>query len=147
MLMIKKEIEGKEKFLIQQRVKNPNYGFYGFPTGKVRWGETIPETAKRECLEETGIEGEFVARGVYHEHTFLDNPQELIEDKLFFICASTSIRGELKPSFEGGINQWMTLDEFLKQDKRFSSAKLELELLNTEKWLTENSSVYNREKF
>src|SRR3989344_9638979 len=32
---------GKQEYLMQQRLKQPYYGFYGFVGGKSRWGETL----------------------------------------------------------------------------------------------------------
>jgi len=63
-LVIRRE-DGKE--LIQQRLKQPYYGYYGRPTGKIRWGETILEGAARELMEETGLTADMAydARGVW----------------------------------------------------------------------------------
>jgi DNA-binding HxlR family transcriptional regulator len=35
------------QYLVQQRLKQPSYGFYGFVSGKIKWGETVSETAAR----------------------------------------------------------------------------------------------------
>ncbi len=147
MLFLQQEIGGEQKMLIQQRLKNPHYGFYGFPTGKVRWGETIPQAAQRELMEETGLTADFAVQGAYHEHTLLDNPSELIEDKLFFICQASNITGELRGEFEGGRNQWLTYDEFMAKDKHFKSVESELAVLNTNTWLIEKSVTYESEIF
>ena len=57
-------IENSEgKFLAQQRLKQPFYGFWGRPTGKVGWGETILETAARELMEETGLTADLRVAG------------------------------------------------------------------------------------
>jgi hypothetical protein len=63
MLFVSCEIEGKLHFLIQRRHKNPNYGFCGFPTGKVRWGETLVQAAQRELHEETNLSADFTVVG------------------------------------------------------------------------------------
>jgi 8-oxo-dGTP pyrophosphatase MutT (NUDIX family) len=147
MLFLEKEINGKPHFLIQQRLKNPHYGFYGFPTGKVRWGETILQTAQRELMEETGLTADFSVQGAYHEHTFIDSPRELIEDKLFFICKASSVSGELCEEFEGGKNQWLTYDEFMGKDKHFKSVDAELSILRGEAWLLEKTATYETDNF
>lgn len=146
MLFLKQEIDGIEKLLVQQRLKNPHYGFYGFPTGKVRWGETIPRAAQRELMEETGLMADFTVEGAYHEHTLLEDEQ-LIEDKLFFMCRANSISGELREEFEGGHNQWLTYDEFTAKDKHFKSVEFEMQVLNTDAWLVEKSVTYESEIF
>lgn len=143
MLMIGKEINNETKYIIQRRVKNPNYGFYGFPTGKMRWGETVIEAAQRECLEEIGLSATFEVQGVYHEHVRMKETGELFEDKLFFICRATSIEGEVMELFEGGENHWLTLDEFQAKDKKFSSIENELKIHQTDTWLIEATTEYD----
>ncbi|TAH34125.1 NUDIX domain-containing protein [Candidatus Saccharibacteria bacterium] len=146
MLFLQQEVDGAQKLLIQQRLKNPHYGFYGFPTGKVRWGETVPQAAQRELMEETGLTADFTVKGAYHEHTLLDD-DELIEDKLFFICKADNISGVLHEVFEGGRNQWLTYDEFIAKDKHFKSVESELAVLNTDTWLIEKTITYESDKF
>ncbi len=146
MLFLQQEIDGEEKLLVQQRLKNPHYGFYGFPTGKVRWGETIPQAAQRELMEETGLTADFTVEGAYHEHTLLED-EELIEDKLFFMCRASSVSGELREEFEGGRNQWLTYDEFMAQEKHFKSVESELAVLNADTWLLEKTISYETDAF
>lgn len=43
------------KFAVHIRSKEPYFGYAGFPSGKVRFGETIAEAAKRELEEEMGL--------------------------------------------------------------------------------------------
>ncbi|RWR05081.1 NUDIX hydrolase [Paenirhodobacter populi] len=47
-------IRGDEVALVQRR-NPPAAGTWGFPGGKVEWGETIFEAALRELHEETGL--------------------------------------------------------------------------------------------
>lgn len=46
-----------KKFLIQERRKEPYFGYWGFPTGKIKFGSTVGDTANRELEEETGLKG------------------------------------------------------------------------------------------
>lgn len=147
MLMISREKNGRQEYLIQERIKNPNYGFFGFPTGKVRWGETIVEAAERECLEETGLSAAFEVQGAYHEHVRMKESFELMEDKIFFICKGRDAKGELKEEFEGGKNHWLTLDELEQKDKKFQSLEYERKILETETWLIEKTLFYGQESF
>lgn len=41
--------------LLVQRANPPDAGLWGFPGGKVEYGETLLQAAERELLEETGI--------------------------------------------------------------------------------------------
>jgi len=105
---------GKTKqYLVQQRLKQPSYGFYGFITGKIKWGETVGETAAREFLEETGLKAKLSLAGIEHK---MDYPKkgEILEDKFFFIFRAENPKGHLTEIFEGGRNVWLTRREILK---------------------------------
>ena len=56
---------GETEFLIQSRWKpeaDPKYtGIFEIPGGKIKGNETLEEAARREALEETGIEVEVVS--------------------------------------------------------------------------------------
>ena len=95
LLAIEQVQSGVRQLLFQERLKNPYFGYWGFPTGKIRWGETIPEAAARELMEETGLEADLRILGLYHEHTSLAETGELLEDKMFFVVHCTNPRGEL----------------------------------------------------
>jgi 8-oxo-dGTP pyrophosphatase MutT (NUDIX family) len=41
-------------------LQRPDNGLWTIPTGGVKAGETVPEAAVRECLEETGVEVEVI---------------------------------------------------------------------------------------
>lgn len=104
---------GIRKYLMQQRLKQPFFGWWGFVGGKIRWGETIPEASARELLEETGLSGDMDPRGVLHKMDF-DMTDNLLEDKFFFIVVVTNITGDLIEEFEGGKNAWFTREEIEK---------------------------------
>ncbi len=41
--------------LLVRRANPPDAGLWGFPGGRIEWGETIAEAAVRELFEETGL--------------------------------------------------------------------------------------------
>ncbi len=146
-LAIERQLSGQQQFLFQERLKQPYFGFWGLPSGKIRWGETITETAQRECQEETGLTATFRVAGVYHEMVQLKETDELMEDKLFFVVHGTDPQGKLQESFEGGRNQWMSFDEAYSKEKTFDSFKIELDILTSRKWLVERTTMYSKDHF
>ncbi|MDP3093752.1 MAG: NUDIX hydrolase [bacterium] len=101
------------QYLVQQRLKQPSYGFYGFVTGKIKWGETVSETAAREFLEETGLKAKLSLAGIEHKMDYSQRG-EILEDKFFFIFRAENPKGPLTKNFEGGRNVWLTKKEILK---------------------------------
>lgn len=116
-------IENEEgKHLIQQRLKQPYYGYWGRPTGKIRWGETMIEAGARELMEETGLESDMQVAGFYHKIDYSETG-ELLEDKYFCVIHGVNPRGELIVDAEGHHNAWLADDELTGKDKAFSSIK------------------------
>jgi len=144
---LKRQHDGEIQYIFQQRLKNPYYGFWGLPSGKIRWGETIVETARRESLEETGLDADFTVVSVYHEHIKSVETGEFLEDKIFFVVLGTNPSGELLIDFEGGHNEWLSVEDALKQPKKYETLELEIELLHTNKWFYEQTVSYNKQDF
>jgi 8-oxo-dGTP pyrophosphatase MutT (NUDIX family) len=117
------------QYLVQQRLKQPSYGFYGFITGKIKWGETVDETAARELLEETGLKAKLSLAGIEHK---MDYPAKgkILEDKFFFIFRAENPKGILAENFEGGCNVWLTEREILKLPDIFDDVLKIIELVN-----------------
>lgn len=120
-LVVERESQGTKEYLVQERLKHPYYGFWGFPSGKIRWGESILDTARRELLEETGLDGEFIHSGVYHERDIRPDTREVIEDKIFHVMFCARTRGTLLAEFPGGRNAWRTLDDVRRETSRYKS--------------------------
>lgn len=120
-LVIERKIGTIREYLVQERLKHPYFGFWGFPSGKIRWGESILDTAKRELREETGLEGNFTHSGVYHERDIHPGTNEVIEDKIFHVMFCCDTHGSLTKDFEGGRNAWRTLDDVRREVHRYKS--------------------------
>jgi len=108
--------------LFQERLKQPYFGYWGHPTGKIRWGETMLGTGERELLEETGLTADLHVVGVYHKLDYDKSSNELREDKYFCMIHGTNPKGELIDS-EGCHNEWLTKDQFIKKVKRFGDPR------------------------
>src|SRR3989337_739702 len=104
-------INGQRQFLVHHRLKEPFYGWWGFNTGKIRWGENPEDTAKRELLEETGLRGEISLKGIVHYH-HVHKDGRFLEDKYFWIYKVENTKGKLKKRITEGENIWMSEKEY-----------------------------------
>lgn len=127
LIVVNKMVNGKKYFLMQQRLKQPYYGFWGFITGKIKWGETIEEGAQREFKEETGMVGDMELAGLKHKMDY-NQLGELLEDKYFLLIRAGKLRGKLMEEFEGGRNKWMTREEIEGQANLFDGVIESLEM-------------------
>ncbi|HRQ86510.1 MAG TPA: NUDIX domain-containing protein [Candidatus Saccharibacteria bacterium] len=110
--------DGNGKFLFQERRKQPYSGYWGFPTGKIRWGETIVEAAARELMEETGLVATLRVIGAHHKLDYDENG-EMLEDKYLILVHGTDPQGIMTAETETHTNHWLTPDEYRNIDKRF----------------------------
>ena len=148
LLAVERQRGNEPEYLFQERTKNPYFGYWGFPTGKVRWGETILQTAERELEEETGLVADYEILGLYHEHTFTSAEDEPIEDKLFFVVHCRNPHGKLIERFEGGLNQWLTAEEIRAKELKYTSFETELKMITENRGgFIEETHHYSEDQF
>jgi hypothetical protein len=105
-----------EKYLIQERLLQPYYGFLEFLTERVHWGEKVMDAGQRVLQAEIGITGDLFLKGIDHKIE-INGQNETTDDKFFYILEVRNWSGEVKLQFEGGKNLWMTKKEILLQEK------------------------------
>ena len=135
------------EYLLQKRLKHPYFGFWGAPTGTVRWGETLLDAAARELKEETGLTGVFEYRGIYHERVRRQATGEIIEDKLFQLMFCDRFSGELQVEFDGGYNTWHTLEYMALEPKKYKGFETEIAACLDSVPLTERMYDYGDGEF
>lgn len=137
----------KGQLLAQERLKHPYFGFWGFPGGKIRWGETILEAGARELMEEAGILARLTYKGVYHEHVRAEETAEIIEDKIFHVVYGDTVKGTIVADFEGGRNQWLTAAAISAKSKVYKSFDTELHVGMGQSSFIELTQVYTADQF
>ena len=138
------------KYLVQQRLKNPYYGFVACYSGKIRWGESIYETAVRETMEETGLTTlakDWKHRGIYHEIIRHKSTGEIVEDKIFHMMYCERFSGELVEVFEGGRNFWADFEEVRANPKHYGSLEVEMRAATRNIGFVERMDEYGDEEF
>jgi ADP-ribose pyrophosphatase YjhB (NUDIX family) len=114
-----KSVNGKKYLLVQERTKEPYFGYYGFITGKIRFGEKVSETAMRELREESGLEGgDILVKRIVHDHVVLEDSGDLVEDKMFYVVLVKNPKGDLVDT-RNGKNKWITVEQFKKLKKKY----------------------------
>lgn len=147
LLIIERDHDGVKQYLLQERRKHPYFGYWGAPTGKIRWGESILETASRELMEETGLVAQFEYRGINHERVRHLDSGEFVEDKIFHLMFTKSISGDLKIEFDGGRNAWRTMDEMKYEPKKYKGFYEEMEAGIQGDAFLDHIEEYTKEEF
>lgn len=87
----------EDRILLGKRNKNPEFGRWILPGGKIEFGETHEETAIREAKEELNLDVEIkrlAGKGIYH--LILDNVHRIIIYNIAIViggklCSSSDI--------------------------------------------------------
>lgn len=116
LLNVERTIDGIQEFLIQQRLKSPHRGFYGRLSGKIRWGESFADAARRVLSEETGLLADFTFVSVHRKCDYSQETATILEDKIFIVMQAGVISGTLLAQSKSGQNKWMTHEDFLQLD-------------------------------
>ena len=99
------------KVLLIRRGKPPRKGHWSIPGGKQKLGETLEEAARREVLEETGLEmGPLKLIDVVDSITFDEQDRILYHYSLVEWVGELSF-GQLCPSGDATDARWFFLEE------------------------------------
>ena len=123
-------VNNQIEYLLQQRLKQPYFGYWGLLGGKIKWGETTVDAALRELKEETGLTAQVELVGIKHK-TDYDENKKLLEDKYFYLHKAINIEGELIENFEGGKNKWMSPKQILETKNLFTDVEESLDMINS----------------
>lgn len=123
-LFVKREVDGKSEALMHERLREPYIGDVETIAGKVLWGESFEEAAKRKLEEEAGLVAEFKLIGAIRSiRRDVDN--KVIEDTIYHTCYAENPKGKLVIENEFGRNMWLDYDS---ASKGYSNRKVASEL-------------------
>lgn len=111
----------KTKVLLIKRSSKAYHGMWGFPSGKMKWGEEVRETVVREVKEETGLDIEVVRFvGRYYDKRGRHPSKTMI--CLPHLCRITG--GRLKASSDALDVKWFPLQKVKAMELAFDHKQM-----------------------
>jgi 8-oxo-dGTP diphosphatase len=108
---------GDGQIVLVLRGENPGKGLWGLPTGFMEIDETVETTARRECLEETGLTvelGDLWGVWSYH-HEYKQTAGVLV------LYAARVVAGEPRAGSDSVQTRFFALDEIPVEQLAFST--------------------------
>ena len=131
------------RVLAQKRLKEPFFGYWGFPSGKLNFGWNPKERAVRDLNEETGLQaGSVVLRCIEHVKTF--EGEALLHHHIMYIFEAFGCEGELVTQTHKASHEWLSVDEYLEK-KRFPGNWLFNHVLGNEKFFVMECERYMKD--
>lgn len=124
-VLSRKRADGCTEYLVQRRLRQPFYGYWGCISGPAQWGDDFEATAQQEAIKQCGITPvECHVHSFYRQKDY-DTAGLLLEDKLFVVATASVAPGAAVLEWPYGRSEWMAFPEFISQKKVFdSSAKI-----------------------
>lgn len=97
------------KVLLQERLREPMYGYWGTIAGRIEAGRNLTETLKHELYEETDLKGDFEIKGLFVVKTFEE--EKLVYTHYHILAKCFNVKGRLKTEMKEGKNKWVSISE------------------------------------
>lgn len=95
------------QILLVLRGENPGRGLWGLPAGFMEIDETVEQTARRECLEETGVTVEL--DGLWGVWSYYHEPKQ--SSGVLILYAAHAVSGEPRAGSDSLEARYMAVDE------------------------------------
>ena len=116
-----------DRILLGRRNKEPNFGKWVLPGGKIEFGETHIQAAYREAKEELGLEIEII-RLAGNRLYYIIEPDE---HRIIVYSIARVVKGDISPSSDISEARFFTRDEL----KNIEITPVVTQVLRDEGWL------------
>jgi 8-oxo-dGTP diphosphatase len=121
--------QGNQIALIR-RDKEPSRGMWTFPGGAVELGETVQDAARREALEETGLQVELGQVAVVLDHVVRDDNGRVRYHYTIIDFLAAPVGGTLQPGSDVTEAVWAGLDDLDGLEMTMKAKEVTRELLD-----------------
>jgi ADP-ribose pyrophosphatase YjhB (NUDIX family) len=118
-----------DRIALIRRGKEPSKGRWSFPGGAVELGEMLQDAARREVLEETGLQIEVGEVATVVDSIARDATGQIRYHYVIIDYLAQPIGGTLQPGTDVSEAGWFSLAELDKLDMTEKAAELARELL------------------
>lgn len=106
------------KILLYKRLKHPQYGYTGFISEKMKYGENMKQAAQRGLKEETSLIADLKLIGNLRQIR-KNKKGEVIEDGVFYIFFTEKVEGVLREHDKEGEYFWVDVNKVKDIPKLF----------------------------
>ena len=108
-------VQDGDKWLCQKRLKEPFFGYWGFVSGKINFGQNLFECATRDLMEEAGLTAtDWTFKAIEQVKTY-ENGKLLHHHYLFHVYTDKAT-GSVKEKTHKAEHAWLTLDDYRKKE-------------------------------
>jgi ADP-ribose pyrophosphatase YjhB (NUDIX family) len=133
----------KDKVLLQERLKEPWYGYWLLVAGKIEMGESLKEAIDRELFEETMLEGEARFAGLVSSRSY--DKDKLTYHIHMYCFKLANLKGKLKKDIKEGKNRWFKQKDVSKLKMHPLDYMIYKKRDETD-WLIEQEEYFDGEK-
>ncbi len=105
------------KVIVIKYKTNKNMNYYDIPGGKIEENESAINASIREFKEETGIE---IINQKYKGNVIVEYPNMIFDFDIYLV---NDYKGNPK-EFEENYSMWISIEDLLKENKKFPSVEI-----------------------
>ncbi|HJP96832.1 MAG TPA: NUDIX domain-containing protein [Candidatus Saccharimonadales bacterium] len=133
LLVISRPTPQGTEYLMQKRLRQPFYGYWGLLSGPAQWGQDFTVSAAHELRKQTGLAVDLQVSTFLRQRDYTP-AHELLEDKLF-VLLTAQVQNQEPAKWKYGENAWMTLAQLREQPQYFSLTTQAIQAVQTKQFV------------